>query len=72
MDAQKLKILKFLRNSNSGITSWDAISTFRITRLAARISELKDDGNVIETIMEQNDNSGKRYARYYLVKEAAK
>lgn len=71
MDAQKLKILKFLRNSNSGITSWDAISTFRITRLAARISELKDDGHEIETIMEQDDNAGKRYARYYLIKEAA-
>lgn len=71
MDAQKLKILKFLRNSNSGITSWDAISTFRITRLAARISELKDDGHTIETIMEQDDNAGKRYARYYLVKEAS-
>jgi len=71
MDAQKLKILKFLRNSNSGITSWDAISTFRITRLAARISELKDDGHTIETIMEQDDNAGKRYAKYYLIKEAA-
>ena len=71
MENQKLQILNFLRNSNSGITSWDAISTFRITRLAARISELKDNGHVIDTIMEQDNNDGKRYARYYLVKEAS-
>jgi len=58
MGNQKLQILNFLRNSNSGITSWDAISTFRITRLAARISELKDSGHVIETIMEHDNDGG--------------
>jgi hypothetical protein len=71
MQNQKFQTLNFLRNSNTGITSWDAISTFRITRLAARISELKDDGHTIETIMEQDNGTGKRYARYYLIKEAS-
>lgn len=70
MDTQKIKILNFLRNSNTGITSWDAIATFSITRLAARIADLKEDGHTIETIMEQ-DNVGKRFARYYLIKEAS-
>ncbi len=71
MDTQKIKILHFLRNSNTGISTWDAIATFKITRLAARISDLKDDGHTIETIMETNENNGTRYARYYLIKEAS-
>jgi hypothetical protein len=71
MQNQKFQILNFLRNTNTGMTSWDAIQHCRCTRLAARILNLKDDGHTIETIMEQNNGSGKRYARYYLIKEAS-
>ena len=71
MQNQEMQILNFLRKSNTGITSWDAIQHFKCTRLAARILNLKDKGNVIETIMEQNNGTGKRYARYYLIKEAS-
>ena len=70
MRNQKNEILNFLRNSNTGMTSWDAIQHCRCTRLAARILDLKEKGNVIETIMEQNNDTGSRYARYYLISEA--
>jgi hypothetical protein len=66
--SQKLKVLSHLRSHNKGITSWEAIVNYRITRLADRIKNLKDDGHSIETIME--DKNGKRFARYYLVSEA--
>lgn len=66
-----MQILNYLRDSKTGMTSWDAIQHCRCTRLAARILDLKDKGNVIETIMEQSNNNGKRYARYYLIKEAS-
>ena len=69
MQNQKFQILNFLRNTNTGMTSWDAIQHCRCTRLAARILNLKDDGHTIETIMEQNN--GTTYARYYLIKEAS-
>lgn len=71
MRNQKIQILNFLRNSNTGMTSWDAITHFRCTRLAARILELKENGNVIETIREHNNDTGTSYARYYLIKEAS-
>ena len=71
MRNQKMQILNFLRNSNTGMTSWDAIQHCRCTRLAARILELKENGNVIETIREQNNDTGASYARYYLIKEAS-
>jgi len=65
---QKLKVLSHLRNSKTGITSWDAIVNYRITRLADRIKNLKDDGHSIETVMEEGNE--KRFARYYLIAEA--
>ena len=59
---QKERILKFMR-TNDGITSMDA---FRLgcTRLAARISDLKDDGHDIVT--ERVTKNGKTFARYHL------
>ena len=68
MDTQKLKVLNHLKKKKHGITSWEAISNYRITRLAAYIGFLKDDGHTIESIREQNGN--KSYARYYLIAEA--
>jgi hypothetical protein len=66
--AQKLIVLNHLRKSRYGMTSWDAIYHYRITRLAARIADLKDDGFKINTVREQED--GKNFARYYLIGEA--
>jgi hypothetical protein len=69
MDTHKNKILNFLRETNGGLTSWEAITHFRCTRLAARIADLKDDGFRIETTMERNEIKGTRYARYFLLGE---
>ena len=49
---------------NGSITSMDAFQSFQITRLAARISDLRQMGYEIETIMEHKNH--KRYARYIL------
>lgn len=69
MNSHRLQILKFLRDTNNGITSWEAITQFGCTRLAARIADLKDEGFRIETTMEKNEIHGKRYARYFLLGE---
>ena len=69
MTSHRDQILKFLRDTNGGITSWEAITGFRCTRLAARIAELKDEGFRIETTMEKNQTNGKRFARYFLIGE---
>lgn len=64
------KILGYLRYANGGITSWEAIQRFGCTRLAARISELKERGYRIDTQMEQSDDGGTRFARYFLIGES--
>ncbi len=64
------KILGYLRYANGGITSWEAIQRFGCTRLAARISDLKDKGYRIDTQMEQSDDGGTRFARYFLIGES--
>lgn len=68
MENQKLTVLTHIKKTKDGITSWEAITNYRITRLAARISELKGDGHTIEAITETQN--GKHYARYFLIKEA--
>ena len=51
MRNQKNEILNFLRNSNTGMTSWDAIQHCRCTRLAARILDLKEKENLTDQEM---------------------
>jgi hypothetical protein len=68
MDTQKLKVLNHLRTSKNGITSWEAITAYRITRLAARIADLREDGHTINAEMETF--ADKRFARYFLISEA--
>jgi len=46
------------------ITSWEAITLYRATRLADIIYKLKNQGFKIETVMIKGD--GTRFARYYL------
>lgn len=54
--------------TKGNITSWEAISLYRCTRLSAIICVLKNDYDMpIETEMVYEDK--KRYARYWLKKE---
>ena len=48
------------------ITSLEALSLYRIFRLAARIHDLRGDGNNIITKYKR-DLTGKRYAQYWLI-----
>lgn len=47
------------------ITSWDAITLYRATRLSAVIYNLRDNGWKIRTDM-QETSDGVRYANYVL------
>lgn len=44
MDTQNIKILNHLKHGS--ITSWEAIQKYHITRLSARVYELKQMGYV--------------------------
>jgi hypothetical protein len=69
MDTQKERVMAWLKKKRKkGITSWDAITNFHITRLADRIFQLKAEGHKIFTIIEKAE--GKKWARYILLKEA--
>jgi len=48
------------------ITSWEAITLYRATRLADMIFQLKQRGFQINTVMLTNGDT--RYAKYVLVK----
>lgn len=61
--SQDLAILNHLKSGKS-LTPTEALSLFGCFRLAARISDLKSQGFVIET--EIVKSNGKRYARYYI------
>lgn len=53
-------------NVHGSITAWDAISNYRITRLAEMIRILKAEGFEIESHWEHGN--GKRWVRYLLIK----
>lgn len=65
---QKEQVLDHLRSGQS-LTSMDAVRLFNITRLAARIYELRQDGHPIqdETIVKKSaDGKTQNFSRYYL------
>lgn len=66
--SQKLKVLKHLQTQKS-ITPMEALVTYGVFRLAARIHELKGEGHEIDTIV-RHDAIGKPYASYALTSEA--
>lgn len=71
MTGSKVRILSYLRN-HTGITSMDAYEYLGITRLSARIQELRKLGYNIKTvIVEDRNRFGEpiRYARYVLEEE---
>ena len=62
---QENQILNHLKQ-HKFITSWEAIQEYRITRLSARIYELRERGhNIITKNVSEN---GKRFAEYSLIK----
>ena len=62
---QENQILNHLKQ-HKFITSWEAIQKYRITRLSARIYELRERGhNIITKNVSEN---GKRFAEYSLIK----
>jgi hypothetical protein len=73
---QNKRILNYLEEApDHSITSMEAFERFGITRLAARIFELKDSGHNIITINEEGINrygEAVRYARYRLIISALK
>lgn len=71
---QNAKVLDFLKNHN-GITSYEAFRYLNITRLAARISDLRRQGHEIYSQKEMSINQdGKTvyYDRYRLRKKEPK
>jgi hypothetical protein len=67
--SQKLEILAYLIQHESGITPREAAEKFACWRLASRISELKRDGHLIAVTLEGNA-AGSRHARYHLIATA--
>lgn len=63
-------ILNHLRK-NKGITSMDAFELYGITRLSARIHDLRESGYQISMIWEYSTNqygNQVRYGKYFLIK----
>lgn len=63
---QEKMVLEYMK-THKGITALGA-TRLGIMRLAARISDLRGEGHIIDTEIEKRN--GKHYARYYLIKEA--
>ena len=64
---QTNSILAYLQAGNS-ITPLEALQRFGCMRLGARIYDLKGGGYPIITEMVKDERTGKRYARYSMVK----
>ena len=62
---QEEKVLKHIKK-NGYITSWDAIMQYKITRISARIWNLRQDGFDIKMKMLVNPKTKSCYGVYYL------
>ena len=69
MESQNKEILNHLRTQT--ITAFEALQLYGCLRLAARIKDLREAGNEINTVMVEVA-SNKRIAEYTLIKEATK
>ena len=67
---QAQKILRHIKSLGS-ISPQEAFRDYQITRLAARILDLKRAGYRIETEMREHPLTGTRYARYTLILETS-
>lgn len=61
--SQKDQVLEHLKKRKS-ITSWEAITSYRITRLASIIFDLRDEYEIV-SLQERKGN--KKFVRYVLV-----
>ena len=71
MKGSKFRIIEYMKEHN-GITSQDAFKDLGITRLSARIKELREMGYNISTIMVDGTNrygESIRYGLYRLVED---
>ena len=71
--SQNRKILHYLETHKNGITSMDAFTKFGVTRLSARIHNLRKKGYPIVTEMCTKNNAdghAVNYARYKLHDES--
>lgn len=62
---QKQAIRDYLESGHS-ITPLEALEMFGCFRLGAQIFDLKAEGMAIETTIKKDENTGKRYAVYFL------
>lgn len=67
MKSQNQQLLAHFAKRKS-ITSWEAIDLYRITRLAARISDLRSAGHVIVSVNQTDPVTGKHWAKYVYMK----
>lgn len=68
MKGSKPRIIEYMK-THGGITSQDAFRDLGITRLSARIKELRERGYIITTLMIDGENrygESVRYGRYVL------
>ena len=61
---QNEMLLHHMREHGS-ITTMEAFSLYGVTRISARVWEMRHAGHNVDKVMETNDN-GKTYARYFL------
>ncbi len=66
MTGQRAQVLAYMRKHGS-ISSWEAFAELNITRLSARIKELRDSGYRIISVPEHKN--GKHWTRYKLLEE---
>lgn len=64
---QTSQILEYMRAGHS-ITPIEALQRFGCMRLGARIYDLKQTGYEINTTIVNDERTGKRYARYFLIR----
>ena len=64
-EKQTTLVLNHMRQYRS-ISPIKAFVHYQITRLAARVFELRSQGYLIETIMKKSSPNGRKYAHYRL------
>lgn len=71
-NSQCNRLLRYLKNHKVGITTYQAFSILGIHRISARISDLRERGHQIDTIMhyEKVDGMQKVWGQYILRTQA--
>ncbi len=64
---QRDQIIEHREKKRKGITSWDAIAKYGITRLAKYIHELRSNGWLIHDVYERDTLTQRKWKRYWLV-----